>query len=354
MKSSGKPLRFGQYTLDPRNRVLLRDGVPVELGSRYLDALLLLVGSAGRLVTKEHMHQEVWRGVPVTDEALTQCIRCVRRALGDEAVNPRFIETVPKHGYRFIAPVALDDDAGQIREGDPANAPWLMLTGGGGIGGALAGAIIGLIYGLGLARAGQTPGAGLSTTIVIACCGALAGLFSGLAIAGGVATGERFTTLRKARWIVGGGVGGLIAGVVLNMLSRDVIALMFGRRVVDLAGGLEGLMLGVAIGAAFSWLRTANKGGAGIWLLIAGGGGVIGFALPLMGGTLFAGSLHSVAASVPGSALPSISLPLSKPLAFALGGAFEGALFTAGVTLGLTWMSAGTAAGTWRARRHFL
>ena len=47
--------------------------------------------------------------MPVTDEALTQCIKTLRRQLGDSASSPRFIETVPKHGYRFIAPVEVMD-----------------------------------------------------------------------------------------------------------------------------------------------------------------------------------------------------------------------------------------------------
>ncbi|WP_409574712.1 transcriptional regulator [Sphingopyxis sp. PET50] len=59
----------------------------------------------GRLVTKDRFMDEVWRGVPVTDEALTQCIRALRRVLSDDAGRPRFIETVPKHGYRFIGSI---------------------------------------------------------------------------------------------------------------------------------------------------------------------------------------------------------------------------------------------------------
>src|SRR5690606_3171772 len=102
-------LRFEGFELDPGNRRLCRDGEPVELTARYLDALMLLASEQGRLVTKERFHEEVWRGIPVTDEALTQCIATLRRQLGDAAGKPRFIETVPKHGYRFIAPVELDD-----------------------------------------------------------------------------------------------------------------------------------------------------------------------------------------------------------------------------------------------------
>src|SRR6186997_1080775 len=101
--------RFESFELDPGNRRLCRDGVPVELNARYLDALALLVNEQGRLVSKDRFLDEVWRGVPVTDEALTQCIKTLRRQLGDDAANPRFIETVPKHGYRFLASVEVAD-----------------------------------------------------------------------------------------------------------------------------------------------------------------------------------------------------------------------------------------------------
>ena len=99
--------RFEGFELDPGNRRLSRDGAPVELSARYLDALVLLAGEQGRLVSKDRFLEEVWRGIPVTDEALTQCIKTLRRQLGDDAANPRFIETVPKHGYRFLAPVEV-------------------------------------------------------------------------------------------------------------------------------------------------------------------------------------------------------------------------------------------------------
>src|SRR3954454_8213740 len=97
--------RFDRFCLDPADRRLLRDGQPVELNARYLDALALLVREAGKLISKDRFMGEVWRGIPVTDEALTQCIKTLRRQLGDDAGSPRFIETVPKHGYRFIARV---------------------------------------------------------------------------------------------------------------------------------------------------------------------------------------------------------------------------------------------------------
>src|SRR5688500_4117444 len=96
--------RFDRFTLDPSDRRRRCGDDAVELNARYLDALALLVSESGKLVSKDRFLDEVWRGVPVTDEALTQCIKTLRRQLGDDAASPRFIETVPKHGYRFIAP----------------------------------------------------------------------------------------------------------------------------------------------------------------------------------------------------------------------------------------------------------
>ena len=103
---------FEGFVLDIRERRLIAGEEPVELNARYLDALALLVRYCGKLVPKDQFLDEVWRGVPVTDEALTQCIKTLRRKLGDDANRPRFIETVPKHGYRFIAPVEVVDAQG--------------------------------------------------------------------------------------------------------------------------------------------------------------------------------------------------------------------------------------------------
>ncbi|OZA93098.1 MAG: CadC family transcriptional regulator, partial [Erythrobacter sp. 34-65-8] len=80
---SSPAVEFGPFRLDPRQRRLLRDGAPLDCNARYLDALILLVEADGELVTKDRFMEQVWRGVPVTDEALTQAIRTLRRLLGD-------------------------------------------------------------------------------------------------------------------------------------------------------------------------------------------------------------------------------------------------------------------------------
>jgi DNA-binding winged helix-turn-helix (wHTH) protein len=97
--------RFDQFYLDAANRRLLRDGEALALNSKYFDVLLLLVSRCGQLVEKASIFEEIWAGVFVTDAALTQCIKDIRKQLGDDATNPRYIKTVPKHGYIFIGKV---------------------------------------------------------------------------------------------------------------------------------------------------------------------------------------------------------------------------------------------------------
>src|SRR6185503_9397916 len=108
---------FDDFYLDAGNRQLSRGGEPVALSSKYFDVLLLLVRRRGQLVEKHRIFDEVWEGVFVTDAALTQCIKDIRRQLGDDASSPRYIKTVPKHGYVFIGNVVEAQD-GRARVAD--------------------------------------------------------------------------------------------------------------------------------------------------------------------------------------------------------------------------------------------
>src|SRR2546425_12666985 len=105
VRTSAGSYRFDDFFLDAGNRQLLRKDDPVALNSKYLDVLLLLVSRAGQLVEKQQIFDEIWDGVFVTDAALTQCIKDIRKQLGDDASSPRYIKTVPKHGYVFIGSV---------------------------------------------------------------------------------------------------------------------------------------------------------------------------------------------------------------------------------------------------------
>jgi TolB-like protein/DNA-binding winged helix-turn-helix (wHTH) protein/Tfp pilus assembly protein PilF len=97
--------RFDDFTLDSGERVLLRQGKPLTLTPKAFDTLLILVENGGRIVSKEEFMQRLWPDSFVEETNLTFNIRQLRRLLGDDAHQPRYIETVPRRGYRFIAVV---------------------------------------------------------------------------------------------------------------------------------------------------------------------------------------------------------------------------------------------------------
>jgi DNA-binding winged helix-turn-helix (wHTH) protein len=95
-------LRFGPFVLSRARRVVVRDGVEVPLIPRYFDLLVLLVGERHRAVSKQEIFDVVWKDVIVSDGALSQAIRTIRRALDDDPREPTFVKTVSRHGYQFI------------------------------------------------------------------------------------------------------------------------------------------------------------------------------------------------------------------------------------------------------------
>ena len=96
---------FGRFRVDSVDKVLLHDDRPIPLTPKAIDTLLALVARHGRLVTKEELLQLVWPDAFVEENNLAQNISTLRRVLGEGTGGERFIETVPKRGYRFIAPV---------------------------------------------------------------------------------------------------------------------------------------------------------------------------------------------------------------------------------------------------------
>ena len=138
---------------------------------------------AGTLVTKDGFLDEVWAGVPVTDEALTQCIKSLRRALGDDAARPRFIETVPKHGYRFIALVEARGSRRRPRCRCANPGATTLLLGSGRHGRRRHRRLLGgLFYGFLGASQPLQPGLGaVSVLLVILCLTIAVGLIGGRA-----------------------------------------------------------------------------------------------------------------------------------------------------------------------------
>lgn len=94
--------RFGDFLLSPRQRTLLREGRVVALIPKYFDVLLVLVRRRHEAVSKADLFEAVWRDVVVSDGALSQAVRTLRRVLEDGAREPRFIRTVSRHGYQFV------------------------------------------------------------------------------------------------------------------------------------------------------------------------------------------------------------------------------------------------------------
>ena len=101
--------RFDEFTLDVAARKLLRGDTATALPSRAFDALVYLIEHRERLVQKNELIDAIWSDVVVTDDSLTHAISVVRRALADERAHPKYIETVPRRGYRFIAAVRTDE-----------------------------------------------------------------------------------------------------------------------------------------------------------------------------------------------------------------------------------------------------
>src|ERR1700712_899671 len=112
-----RTLSFGRYRLGPRGG-RMSGARPVRLTPKALALLGFMAGRPGEVITKEELFAAVWPEVSVGDAALVTCIQELRRALGDDARRPRYIETLHRRGYRFIGklaatalPAAVDDTA---------------------------------------------------------------------------------------------------------------------------------------------------------------------------------------------------------------------------------------------------
>lgn len=341
---------FDRFLLDAADRRLSEDGRPVELSGRYLDALLLLVAEEGRLVTKSRFLDEVWHGVPVTEEALTQCVRSLRKALGDEAERPRFIQTVPRHGYRFISSVSVVEAKSAKGDGpqseprprpgrSEALARFVDMGRAGLVGGGAAGLVGGLAYGFaGIADDGA--GGAVSGLLVLAALTAVVGLVGGSGVGFGVGAADVVARRRGPWLLLGGAWGGLVVGAVVRLAGLDAFSLLFGSAPRAMTGAGEGLLLGAAIGAGV-WIaqgrrrRVALLAGA-ILTSLAGAG------VALLGGRLMGGSLASLAAQFPEARLRLDHLGVLfgettfGPVSQAVTAGLEGALFGAAMVLALS------------------
>ena len=104
-----QPLRVGEWRIDSTVNAFDRAGRTVRIEPKAMEVLMVLAARAGEVVSREDLLAAVWPGVVVGDDALTQSIIKLRKALGDKPRSPSYIETISKRGYRLIAPVAPAD-----------------------------------------------------------------------------------------------------------------------------------------------------------------------------------------------------------------------------------------------------
>lgn len=123
---------FDDFRIDLSEKVLLRDEKPVSLTPKVFDTLLVFLENPGRLIEKDELMERLWHQSFVEESNLSFNIMMLRKALGDSAAEPRYIETVPKRGYRFIGKVqqshAIKAVTGNILDSAASNAPTTLGT----------------------------------------------------------------------------------------------------------------------------------------------------------------------------------------------------------------------------------
>src|SRR6202051_1133593 len=105
-----RTLRFGLFELDLRSAELWKQGRKVRLEGQPVQILICLLERSGQLVTREELRGKLWPADTYVnfEHGLNAAVKRLRRALNDSADNPRFVETLPRRGYRFLAPVQGD------------------------------------------------------------------------------------------------------------------------------------------------------------------------------------------------------------------------------------------------------
>ncbi len=113
---------FGPFRLDADERLLSREGRPIPLPPKVYETLFVLVGSNGRVLTKDELMRAIWTDAVVEEANLAHNISELRKALGESPEKPQYIQTLPRRGYRFIAEVRRSEEGQEVVVGRP-NAP---------------------------------------------------------------------------------------------------------------------------------------------------------------------------------------------------------------------------------------
>jgi DNA-binding winged helix-turn-helix (wHTH) protein len=258
--------RFGPYVLSPRQRSLTRDDRDVALIPRYFDLLVLLVRRRQDAVHRAEIFSTVWADVIVSDGALTQAIRSLRRTLGDDPRDPTFIRTLSRHGYRFVhANVVEEPDTEEAAMpaaaatshafSGLAESPVPQAPGDGG-GADLLDRLVARLQSADVTEDERRDAAEqlhtLGATRVLARLGA------------GPGSARARAMLRDARWDVPGADAVPLFGEPGGWRAAAALVGVRARRAWRLAGGR---WLSAAAGAAAAGLVTGTFGGLVLWQL---------------------------------------------------------------------------------------
>src|SRR5688572_28744838 len=104
-------IRFGPFQVDPRTWTLSREGAAVELSPRLVEILGYLAAKGGDIVTKEELLDRFWPGVNISENTLSRAVADIRKALGDDAGKPLYLQTAARRGYRFVGESAATPTA---------------------------------------------------------------------------------------------------------------------------------------------------------------------------------------------------------------------------------------------------
>lgn len=116
-------LMFGPFRLECAARELWRDGVPLHLEPKAFDVLVTLVQQCDRVVSQDELLKRHWGNERVCAHALPQCIWSLRKTLEDSASTPRYIKTLARRGYRFVAPLRTVEGAAYLRRWQANTSP---------------------------------------------------------------------------------------------------------------------------------------------------------------------------------------------------------------------------------------
>lgn len=324
--------RFGPFLLSPRQRLLLCAGRPRPLIPRYFDLLVYLVARRAEAVHRRDIFDGVWTDVIVSDSALSQAVRTLRRALDDDSREPRFIRTVARHGYQFVCVDVVEEADEGPGPGTTATAAATPATAAVPNGAAAPDGpgtlthLVATITARPLSDAEieeQRDAAeqlhALGTTAALAALDALPGDTSRARAllrdarwdapqAGDVPLGEGGTAiatawhlidlrLRRAaslvavRW-AGAAIGAGVAGTVAGLAGGALLSLLPGAAapwtvapVLGLVGGVAGAAAGAGVGAGLAVGEAVWRSRRGLALSAGGalGGGLVGLIVQWLG-----------------------------------------------------------------------